>query len=128
MVLNKLKVRIKQHERGLLFRYGDFQGVLAPGEHRLWGRLIDAARAEVQIVSTLRGGARLEHPLLDVLLANPSLSAQVIVVDLTQSQRALVWLDGRLSAILGPGKYAYWNAPAKVEIERYDIGALRFEH
>ena len=34
MVLNKSKVRIKQHERGLLFKHGDFQGVLAPGAHR----------------------------------------------------------------------------------------------
>lgn len=126
MVLSKSKVRIKQHERGLLFRYGDFKGVLAPGEHRLWGRLINSERASVEIVSTLK--VRLEHALLDVLLANPGLGAQVTTLDLSQSQRALVWADGRLHAILGPGKYAFWNAPQRVEIERYDISQLRFDH
>jgi regulator of protease activity HflC (stomatin/prohibitin superfamily) len=126
MVLNKSKVRIKQHERGLLFKYGDFQGVLAPGEHRLWGRLIGADRASVEVVSTLK--VRLEHALLDVLLENPGLSAQVTTLDLSQSQRALVWADGRLHSILGPGKYAFWNRPQRVEIERFDIASLRFDH
>lgn len=120
------KVRIRKHERGLLFRYGDFQRVLEPGEHRLWDRLINPERASVEIVSTLK--PRLEHALLDVLLADAGVSAQVTSVDLGQTQRALVWIDGRLAAIHGPGRYAYFNVSRKVVIETLDASVLRFEH
>ncbi len=126
MILNRVTVRIRKHERGLVFRFGDYVRSLGPGEYRLWARLRSKARAEVEVVSTLK--SRLEHPLMDALLKDPDLAGQLTVIDLTQSQRALVWLDGRLSGLLGPGRHVYWNQPLQVEVERFDIKSLRFEH
>ena len=60
------KIRIRQHERGLRFRFGDFVGLLAPGEYRLWTRLISHKRCEVQIVNTLE--TRFRHELIDMLV------------------------------------------------------------
>ena len=48
-----VKVRIREHERGLLFRHGDFQRVLKPGTYRFWSRLWSPKRAQVEIVNTL---------------------------------------------------------------------------
>jgi regulator of protease activity HflC (stomatin/prohibitin superfamily) len=121
-----ITVRIKQHERGLWFRHGDFQRVLAPGAHRFWGRLFNRTRDRVEVASML--GARFDHPLLEALVRNPGLRQELVVVELGETQRALVWRDGRLLAILGPGRVAYWKGTAEYQVETFDVGSLRFEH
>lgn len=112
---------IRQHERGLLFRNGDLIDVLAPGVHYTW-RWND----RVEIVDTLQ--TRFDHKLLDVLIRNEKLASQLVVVDLTDTQRALVWKDGRLLQIVGPGRHAYWREPSKIEVETFSIETVRFTH
>lgn len=114
-------VYIKQHERGLLFRHGDFVRLLAPGKHRLW-----SWSGQVQIVDTLK--TRFEHPLLDVIVRHPDVRAEVEVVELGDTERAIVWKDGRAFAIVGPGRHAFWRTPAAVSIEAYSLAGLRFDH
>jgi regulator of protease activity HflC (stomatin/prohibitin superfamily) len=121
-----ITVRIRQHERGLRFRYGDFVGLALPGRYRLWSRLFGSKRDSIAVVSTLN--PQLEVPMLDVIVRHPSMLEALEVVDLSESQRALVWIDSRLAAILGPGKYAFWRQPYRLEVERFDVGSLRFEH
>lgn len=128
-LLEKVTVRVRRHERGLLFLNGDFARMLSPGVYRFWDRLLSESRAHVDTVSLLQ--PRFEHKLLDVVLQDPSLRDQLIVFDLAQTQRALVWVGERLHAIHGPGKYAYWNAPpaaASVRVEFVDAADLRFVH
>jgi hypothetical protein len=62
-----ISTRIRQHERGLHFRHGDFKRLLAPGKHRFWSRLWSGKRDVVQVYSTLE--TKFEHALLDVLAA-----------------------------------------------------------
>lgn len=118
--------RIRQHERGLLFRYGDFVRVLQPGTYRLWSRLINPARAEVQIHNATQ--VRVEHPMLEVLLANGSFRDAVDVVENGDTQRTVVFKDGRAMCILGPGKYAFWKTQAALRFEQYEMTSFRFEH
>ncbi len=120
------KVRIKSHERGLLFRYGDFDRLLATGAYRLWSRLWSRQRKTVEIVDTL--GTKFEHKLLDVLLRDAELRAALIVVDLEDHQRALVWKDGRLAYIVGPGRHAFWREPYELTVEVFNSDGLRFDH
>ncbi len=119
-------VRIKSYEKGLLLRHGDFVRLLGPGKYRFWSRLISRNRAVVQVTSTLQ--TRFEHPLLDVLLQHADVRAALTVVDLADHERALVWKDGRLGYIVGPGRHAFWNEPYKLAVEVFDANALRFEH
>ena len=118
------KLRIHKHEVALWFRHGDLRGVLQPGGYWLLGRLIGIDCAE--IYNTL--DMKFEHDMLDVLLQDASLREQLLVVDLTDEQRALVWKDGRLGWILGPGKHAFWNRPFDLKVEVFDVNDLRFEH
>ena len=120
------KTRIKRYEKGLLFRYGDFVKLLDPGTHRFWSRLWSRQRAKVEVVSTL--ATKFEHALLDVLVGNDALSRALTIVELADSERALVWKDGRLAYIVGPGRHAFWNEPYKLEVEVFDTNTLRFEH
>ena len=119
-----LKYHIKQFERGLLFRRGDFVRPLRPGTYRvpIWRWTKD----RIEIVSTLK--TRFEHPLLDVLINDDRLHEQLAVLDLTDTQRALVWKDGRLFAIVGPGRHAFWTTPASIAVETYDTSEFRFAH
>lgn len=121
-----LSVRIRKFERGLRFRHGDFAGLVMPGRRWLWSRLFTQRRDSIAVVNTLV--PQLEVPMLDVIVRHPSMAEAVEVVDLTESQRALVWVDGRLFGLFGPGKYAFWKQPRRLEVEVFDVSTLRFEH
>ncbi len=120
------KVRIRKHERGLWFRHGDFKRLLAPGTYRLWGRLWSLSRDTVEIVSTLQ--TRFAHPLLDVLIGNDEVRDALMLVDLADAERALLWKDGRLAFILGPGRHAFWRTPYELSVETFNVNDFRFAH
>ena len=118
-------LHIKKHERGLLFREGDFVRLLRPGAYRLW-KLPFAAREKVEVANTL--DSRFAHPLLDVLLTDPAMQDELLVVDLADHERAIVWKDDRLAFLLGAGRHALWLASGKLRVERFSIADFRFEH
>jgi regulator of protease activity HflC (stomatin/prohibitin superfamily) len=113
-------VDIKSHERGLLFERGDFTRVLRPG------RVIVFGNKRVEIVDTLK--TRLEHALLEVLVKNEDLRRELVVVENSDTQRALIWKDGRAFAIVGTGRFAFWNTMARIEAEVFDVESIRFTH
>jgi regulator of protease activity HflC (stomatin/prohibitin superfamily) len=113
------KVRIRQHERGLWFRHGDFRRLLEPGAHRFWCPLWSCRRDRVEVASTL--ATRFEHPLLDVMLAHTHVRDSLHVVDLTDVERALVWKDERLAYVLGPGRHAFWKTPYRLYVETFRV-------
>ena len=118
------KIRIRKREVGLWFRHGDFKRLLTPGSYWLFSRLIFLSY--VQIVDRL--ACKFEHELLDVLVDEPDVAAQLVIVDLKDDQRALVWKDGRLGWILGPGRHAFWKAPAKLDVETFNVDDFTFTH
>jgi regulator of protease activity HflC (stomatin/prohibitin superfamily) len=120
------KQRIRTHERGLLFRYGEFAGLLGPGEYRFWSRAWSPASAQVVVVDTLQ--TRFEHYHLDVMLRDDAFREEVVVVDLADHERALVWREGRLFAICGSGRHAFWREPYALEVEVFDARRGRLEH
>src|SRR5688572_27311662 len=101
MALLYKTVRIRRHERGLWFRHGDFRRLLEPGTYRFFGLPWSLGRDKVEVVSALV--TKFEHPLLDVMLEQAHVRDALHVVDLTESERALVWRDNRLLHVLGPG-------------------------
>src|SRR5580765_7563916 len=115
---------IKQGELGLVFRRGDFDRVLGPGAWRLPGVWFGLER--IEIVDTL--ATRFRHALLDLLVRTPELQQRLVIVDLAEDQRALVWRDGRLFDFVGSGLFAYWNAPARVKVEVFSAEEVRFQH
>jgi regulator of protease activity HflC (stomatin/prohibitin superfamily) len=119
-------VHIKKHERGFWFRRGDFQQVLFPGTYRLWDLPWNFGSTKIEAVDLLK--TRFEHPLLDVLIDDPRLRESLIVVDLTDDERALVWRNGRLLHVLGPGRHAYWKIPHAVTVETFDVKSFRLDH
>lgn len=118
--------RIRKHERGLWFRHGDFHRLLMPGKHYIWSRLYGGQRDRIEVVSTL--DTRFEHKLIDMLVDEPSVRSQLLIVDLNDKQRALIWRDDRLAFIVGPGRHAFWNEPGRIWAEVFDVDRFQFEH
>lgn len=117
-------IHIRKHERGLLFTDGDFARLVGPGKVRIpFWRL---AKDKVEVIDTLK--ARFEHPLLDVLIDDPVVAEQLVVVDLADGERAIVWKDGRVLQVVGPGRHAYWKAAGELVVETFAAGAFRLDH
>ncbi len=81
-------IRVRQHERAIWFRHGDFKRLLAPGAYFMPSRLILPFRDRVEKFDTLK--TYFTHPLLDVLLQEPTVRDALHVVELTDDERALV--------------------------------------
>ena len=115
--------KIRSYEAGLLFRDGEFHGLLGAGTHWYFDPL---GEVRVDVVS-LRD-PWLVHEKLDLIVKSGVLEGRAIVLDLRDDERALVWVEGRFSHVLPPGLYAYWTGQKEVRVEIVDAGRARFEH
>ena len=97
-------VRIRKFERGLLFREGAIERVLGPGVHLIWD---PRWKARVDRVSIREPWLR--HDELRTIVRSGVLGHEAVVVELGDHQRAFVWVDGHLEAMLGPGLHALWQ-------------------
>jgi regulator of protease activity HflC (stomatin/prohibitin superfamily) len=116
-------VKLRSFERAFLFREGELVSVLGPGEHRFW----DPKRSlRADVLSAREPWIR--HADLDVAVRAGLLAGQAEIVALAEHERALVWLDGRLDAVLGPGLHALWTAVREVRVDRIDGRQIRLQH
>jgi len=109
-------VKIRSYEIGLHFRDGEFKGLLGAGRHWFVDPL---GKVTVEVVSQRREW--LVHEKLDMIVKSGALKDRAVVLDLKDYERALVWVDGRFSHILPPGKYAFWKNMAKVTLVPVDL-------
>lgn len=117
------RYRIRSHETGLLFRDGEFRGLLGEGTRWFFDPM---RRVNVEVVS--RRSPQFAHAQIDLIVRSGELKGLATVVDLKDDQRGLVWVDGRFAAVLPPGLYAYWLGIRDVRVEVVDARRPRFEH
>lgn len=117
------RIRIKPHERGLLFREGVFLDVLRPGVEWYFDPLL---KLRVDVVPTR--APWLVHADLDLIVKSGMLAGEAIVADLKDHERALVWIDGRFARVLGSGLYALWTTEHDVRVEVVDARAMQLVH
>lgn len=116
------RIEIARDERGFLYRGRDYVRFLRPGIHWVWGLRTRLVRTSVRSV------AALDLADLELYLRDPEVTDELVVADLGDDERAIVWVDGRVSAVLGPGRYAYWNDLHEVRLEVRPVSELRLEH
>ncbi|MAG55897.1 MAG: peptidase [Planctomycetes bacterium] len=123
-----MSLHITKYQRALRWVRGDIEGVLGPGtwRWRQWKRILRPGWERLEIVDTMQ--TRLIHPKIDVLVEHPEVRKDLLVIDLTDRQRALLWKDGRLFELLGPGRHAFWKSPYALAAEVLEITGGRFEH
>ncbi len=121
MVFRRFKVR--EQERGLLFRDRQFEDVLGPGVH--W-RFDPLRKLRLDVAEVRQPW--LEHAELDVIVRSGALRREARVLDLKAHERAVVWVDGRLETVLKPGLYALWTVFRDVKAEIVDARGALLEH
>jgi regulator of protease activity HflC (stomatin/prohibitin superfamily) len=114
---------IRSFEKGLLFKENEFTEALQAGRHWFYDPL---GRLRVDTVS--QRSPWLVHRDLDMIVRSGALREEITVLDLTDYERALVWVDNRFDRILDPGLYAFWNTFRDVRVEIVDARKILFEH
>ena len=114
------RIKIKPHERGLLFRENEPIALLGPGVHWYLDPLL---KLRVEIEQPREPW--LVHSALDLIVKSGILAGEAIVLDLKDHERALVWIDGRFSAVVDKGLYALWTAEREIRVEVLDARAMQ---
>ena len=117
------RYKIRTYEVGLLFRDGEFNGLITAGQHWFFDPL---GKIRVDIVSQREPW--LVHEKLDLIIKSGALAERAVVLDLKDHERALVWIENRFSHVLPAGQYVYWTGQKQVRVEVIDIRPVRFEH
>lgn len=117
------RMKIKPHERGLLFREGEPIAVLRPGVHWYLDPLL---KLRLQIVSPR--DPWLVHKDLELIVKSGILGNEAVVLDLRDHERALVWIDKRFDRIVDKGLYALWTTEHDVRVEIVDARPMQLVH
>lgn len=117
------RVKIKSYEKGLFFSDDEFKGILDSGPH-WYTRILTKNRIDVVSMRD----PWLCHEALDLIVRSGALKTSARVIDLTDNQRGLVWIDKRFSKVLGPGQYVLWESLKEVQVEIIDVKSVRFIH
>ncbi len=99
-----MSVRIADHERGLIFREGNFAGFLGPGFHAF---LRGPAEARVEIVDAR--GLTVEHPMKGVLVRAAGSAAWIKLVEVADGMRGVLYVDNKVDRELTPGRHFFWT-------------------
>ncbi|KOR32045.1 SPFH domain / Band 7 family protein [Achromatium sp. WMS3] len=110
---------VRQNERGLLFKKGDFQKFLDPGKH-LYFDPLNQLNIEISDLSQ----PEFTHRLQEFLLVSQSNTMQqyFTLADLNATQVGLLYKNGHLVDILPPNtRSLYWRGIVEIKIELIDI-------
>ncbi|WHH60335.1 slipin family protein [Petroclostridium sp. X23] len=99
-----MKVIIKNDERGLLFRDGNYIKCLMPGKHYL--NPFIKYRVAVSDVNKAFDSAGKN---INLFLEDTELLKELTVIDVQDYEIVIHFEDGKLVEVLKSGKYAFWN-------------------
>lgn len=114
-------INLRKRELALVWVDNRLDEVIDDGRHAFW-----VGSANVEVVDTCE--PRFNHSRLRILVEDERLASRLEVIDLKDDERALVWVDGRLNAVLAKGIHAYWNEGVSIRVERYSVNDVRFDH
>ena len=99
-----MNIIIKENERGIWFRDGNYRGVLRPGRH--W--LLPFFEQRVDVLDIAQPFAVAGQDI-ERFLQDRELCSELSIVDVADQQIAIHFVDGKFYNVLGTGKYAFWN-------------------
>ncbi len=110
---------VRKHERGLMFRRGDFERFLDPGIYRF---MDPYKRVTVDLYDLTV--PRFGHRLADYLVSDHAdeVAERFTVVETGATEVAIVYRDGKLSDIVGPDKrMLYWKGVVETSAMVVDV-------
>lgn len=111
-----MKMIIKDNERAFLFKNGVYKRMLGPGKQRVW-RLL----GEKAIKVTAEREVAFQDMNLPVLRKDAEFEKSIAYIEVPDDKLAVHFEDGRVTAVLRPGAYAFWNIYKNNTFELVDI-------
>ena len=111
-----LTVRVKDTERGLAFREGNFVRFLPPGFHAFWR---EPAVWRIELVDITE--IEVKHPLRDVLVRTTGSGMFIRLVDVPEGHRGVLFVDHVQVRMLPPGRYYFWLGLKDVVVQVIEL-------
>ena len=114
--INDMKMIIKDNERAFLYKNGIFKKMMEPGKQTVWALMGET-------VQKFTAEGRLDFPdmNLPVLYRDAEVQKSIAVIEVPDDHLAIRFVDGRISEVLKPGTYAFWNIFKKNTFEVIDV-------
>ena len=119
-----VRVELGESQVGLRSENGMPVELLAPGTRRLyWKGLVDVRIEVIDIADSAQVSTEVTARLLQMQMRTrlPAGLAGVLQVQVPQHGAALLWIDGKVDRLLGPGLHAYWRYNRNVTIDEVDL-------
>jgi len=103
-----MRIAIKDHERGILFKEGNFRGHLKPGKHFI----MPFSQTKI-VVLDITAPFYIPGYHLDIFLQDADLCSELAIIDVADKEIAFHYIDDKFQTVLGTGKYAFWTTLQK---------------
>ncbi len=110
------RVRINTGKMGLVYRKGDYKGVITAGVHWL-------SPFEYVVVHDM-AQAFCPGRDLSIYLKDEQLSAALIIVDVADNEIVLRYEHNNFKSVLLPGRYAYWKGLIDYSFVKIDLSKV----
>lgn len=110
------RVEIFKYKIGLIFKKDNFLNVLTEGTHWIWWD------KEVKVYDKTQ--VFVPPCELDVLLQNPILEQELLVIDVADHEIVLTFKNGNFSHVLRPGRHAFWKSLVNYKFQVIDLNDL----
>jgi regulator of protease activity HflC (stomatin/prohibitin superfamily) len=115
-LMMKVRITIKNDERGLLFKDGNYIKRLSPGKHT-FNPFVKYQVVICDINKAFENGGR----NINLFLGDQELVEELSVLDVQDYEIALHFEDGKFVDVLKPGKYAFWNVLKQHDFKLIDV-------
>ncbi|MBX7105773.1 MAG: slipin family protein [Gemmataceae bacterium] len=107
---------LKDHERGLVWIDDRFATIVGPGRHALWTGF-RGVRTETVDIRTVR----FDHADRDAIVRSSGAGLFLEQAEVPADHAAVLFVDGKLTETLAPGRYAFWRGGPVVKLARTDL-------
>jgi regulator of protease activity HflC (stomatin/prohibitin superfamily) len=119
-----VRVELAENQVGLRTENGALVEVLAPATRRLyWKGLVDVKVEVVDIAASADVPQATVARLVQTQLRQRAVQglAGVLQVQVSEHGAGILWIDGKVERLLGPGSYAFWKFNRNVAVEAVDL-------
>lgn len=110
------RVRIQAGKVGLVFKKGDYQGVITQGVHWIGFR-------NYVLEYSLNTPFHAPKPL-EILLKDEVLAVMLTIVEVADNELVLVYENKNFKSVLAAGRYAFWNSLLDYSFVTVDLSKL----
>jgi regulator of protease activity HflC (stomatin/prohibitin superfamily) len=115
-------VEVGDNEIALQYENGNFKGVLIPGRHVYWKGLIAYSFIKADLSKI-----EITEDIDLVSVKRKELVPYIRVCKVDSFENGVLFVDGKVEKILGPGEYYFWKNAMDVSVSKVDLRQLQLE-